>query len=94
MDILNVTTANAQLIKYLYICRASARPPAFQSTAPHFPSSLDGMGNQKAQTGLIHRSAVIEHHPLNQTQPHFCVAKPQPIRGFPTIEPSTFQCRQ
>ena len=27
------------------ICHASARPPASQSTAPHFPSSLDGMRN-------------------------------------------------
>ena len=25
------------------ICRASARPPAFLSTMPHIPSSLDGM---------------------------------------------------
>ena len=30
------------------ICHASARPPASQSTVPHFPSSLDGMRNQKA----------------------------------------------
>ena len=29
----------------LHICRASARPPASQSTAPHFPSSLDGIRN-------------------------------------------------
>ena len=34
-----------------YICHASARLPAFQSTAPHFPSSLDGMRNRKAQNG-------------------------------------------
>ena len=31
----------------LDICHASARPPASQSTAPHFPSSLDGIRNQK-----------------------------------------------
>ena len=68
-----------------YICHASARPPAFQSTVPHFPSSLDGMRNRKAQTGLVRQSAVIEHHPLNRTQPHFHVAKPQPIRGFPPL---------
>ena len=30
-----------------YICRASARPPASQSTAPHFPSSMDGARNRK-----------------------------------------------
>ena len=30
---------------YSNICHASARPPASQSTAPHFPSSLDGMRN-------------------------------------------------
>ena len=34
-----------------YICHASARPPAFQSTAPHFPSSLDGIRNRKALNG-------------------------------------------
>ena len=28
-----------------HICRASARLPTSQSTAPHFPSSLDGMRN-------------------------------------------------
>ena len=33
------------LPKQADICRASARLPAFQSTAPHFPSSLDGMRN-------------------------------------------------
>ena len=76
------------------MCRASARPPAFQSTVPPFPSSLDGMRNRKAQMGLVHWSAVIEHHPLNQTQPHFRAAKPQPIRGFPAIEPAMFRCRQ
>ena len=30
-----------------YICHASARPPASQSTVPHFPSSMDGVRNQK-----------------------------------------------
>ena len=34
-----------------YICRASARPPAFQSTVPHIPSSLDGIRNHKALNG-------------------------------------------
>ena len=29
-----------------YICHASARPPASQSTVPHFPSSIDGARNQ------------------------------------------------
>ena len=53
------------------ICCASARPPASQSTVPHFPSSFDRMRNQKARTGLVHRSLVIELHPLNRTWPHF-----------------------
>ena len=53
------------------ICHASARPPASQSTMPHFPSSLDGMRNRKARTGLVHQSAIIELHPQNRTQPHF-----------------------
>ena len=35
--------------------------------------------------GLIHQSAVIEHHPLNRTLPTFRMAKPQPIRGFPAL---------
>ena len=30
-----------------YICRASVRPPASQSTVPHFPSSMDGVRNRK-----------------------------------------------
>ena len=53
------------------ICRASARPPASQSTVPHFPSSLDGMRNRKARMGLVRRSVIIELHPQNRTQPHF-----------------------
>ena len=53
------------------ICRASARPPASQSTAPHFPSSLDGIRNRKARTGLVHRSSLIKLHPQNWTRPHF-----------------------
>ena len=32
---------------------------------------LDGMRNRKARTGLVHRSAIIELHPQNQTRPHF-----------------------
>ena len=70
-----------------YICHASARPPASQSTAPHFPSSLDGMRNRKARMDLIHQSMIIKLHPQNRTRPHFGTAKPQPIRGFPAIEP-------
>ena len=33
------------------ICRASARPPAFLPTTPHFPSSLEGMWSCKAPNG-------------------------------------------
>ena len=75
---------------YWCLCHASARLPASQSTAPHFPFSLDGIRNRKAQTGLIHQSSLIELHPQNRTQPNFWCVKPQPIRGFPTIEPITF----
>ena len=39
---------NVQIETVCCICRASARPPAFQSTVPHFPSSLDGIRNRKA----------------------------------------------
>ena len=38
---------NTKYIKFTSICRASARPPASQSTAPHFPSSMDGVRNRK-----------------------------------------------
>ena len=34
-----------------YICRASATPPAFLSTTPHIPSSLEGMGSHTALNG-------------------------------------------
>ena len=33
---------------FQYICRASARPPAFLSTTPRIPSSLEGMWSCKA----------------------------------------------
>ena len=36
---------------YSHICHASARPPAFPSTTPHIPSSLDGIRNRKALNG-------------------------------------------
>ena len=55
----------------LSICRASAKLPASQSTAPHFPSSLDRIRNRKAQTGLVRQSSLIELHPQNRTRPHF-----------------------
>ena len=57
---------------------------------PTFPPAWMEQGTIRLKMGLVHQSAVIEHHPLNQTQPYFHTAKPQPIRGFPTIEPGTF----
>ena len=74
------------------ICHASARLPAFLSTMPHIPSSLEGMRNHKALNRYhsCSRSAVIKHRPLNQTPPSCHMAKSQPIRGFPAIEPKTF----
>ena len=36
------------LLLLKYMCHASARPPAFLSTMPHFPSSLEGMWSCKA----------------------------------------------
>ena len=44
-------------------CHASARPPASQSTAPHFPSSLDGIRTRKG----LKRSHPLEL--INQTPP-------------------------
>ena len=69
------------------ICHASARPPASQSTVPHFPSSLDGMRNRKARTGLVCWSLVIELHPLNRTQPHFGVQSLSQSEAFPPLSP-------
>ena len=54
------------------ICRASARPPAFPSTTPHIPSSLEGTRNRKAlnrhpscsRSAVIEHTLSIEHHPL------------------------------
>ena len=69
----------------LYICCASARPSASQSTAPHFPSSLDGMRNQKARTGLIHQGAIIELYPLNQARPHFHMQSLSQSEAFPPL---------
>ena len=72
------------------ICRAYARPPASQSTAPHFPSSLDGIRNRKG----LKRPCLLEL--VNQTPPsksdmaQIWREMPQPIRGFPAIEPITF----
>ena len=39
------------ILFFLYICRASARPPTFPSTMPYIPSSLDGIRNRKALNG-------------------------------------------
>ena len=66
-----------------YICRASARLPASLSTVPHFPSSLDVIRNRKAQTALIHWSAIIELHPQNRTWPHFGVQSLSQSKAFP-----------
>ena len=71
----------------VYICHASARPPAFQSTAPHFSFSLDGMRNRKARTGLVHRSVVIKLHPLNRTWPHFHAQSLSQSEAFPPLSP-------
>ena len=71
----------------VHICHASARPPVSQSTAPHFPSSLDGMRNQKAQTGLVHWSSIIKLHPLNWTRPHFVVQSLSQSEAFPPSNP-------
>ena len=40
-----------KLYPFYAICRASARQPAFLSTTPHIPSSLEGMGSRKALKG-------------------------------------------
>ena len=74
------------------ICHASARPPAFLSTMPHIPSSLEGTRNRKDLNGYhsCSRSMVIKHRPLNQTPPSCYAAKSQPIRSFPAIEPGMF----
>ena len=47
----------------LYICRASARPPAFLSTTPRIPSRLEGMWSRKALRWS--RKAPNGYHSLN-----------------------------
>ena len=42
---------NKYQLSKAYICHASARLPAFPSTMPHIPSSLDGTRNRKALNG-------------------------------------------
>ena len=58
---------NVQIETFCCICHASARPPAFLSTMPHIPSSLEGMRSHKALNGYrsCSWSVVIEHRPLN-----------------------------
>ena len=60
------------------------------------PLSLQFGWNEelKGSNGSHHWSAIIELHPQNRTRPHFWRVKPQPIRGFPAIEPVTFQHKQ
>ena len=46
-NILQTFIARIYMYTLLCICRASERLPASQSTAPHFPSSMDGVRNRK-----------------------------------------------
>ena len=77
----------AKIKSHACICHASARSSASQSTAPHFPSSLDGMRNRKARTGLIRWSAIIELHPQNWTRPHFGMQSLSQSEAFPPLSP-------
>ena len=43
--------SNFELDGEASVCRASARPPVFLSTAPHIPSSLEGTRSHKALKG-------------------------------------------
>ena len=91
---LNNRSMNLQLRPSPTICRASSRPPASQSTVPHFPSSLDRMRNRKGSNGSRPSEFGNRTPPSKSDTAPFWCAKPQPIRGFPTIEPMTFQRRQ
>ena len=42
----------------------------FSVNCASLPSSLDGIRNNKAQTGLVCRSSLIELHPQNWTWPN------------------------
>ena len=69
------------------ICHASARPPAFLPTTPHFPFSLEGMWSHKAPSGyrLLNGANGLGQN-LDSSRGFW----PQPIRGLPAIEPGMF----
>ena len=56
------------LAKYMLCIGKTA---CFSVSCPSLPSSLDGIRNRKAQTGLICQSSLIKLHPQNWTRPHF-----------------------
>ena len=67
---LNNRSMNLQLRPSPTICLASTRPPAFSVNCASLPSSLDGIRNRKARTGLVCQSSLIKLHPQNWTWPN------------------------
>ena len=65
---------------HVYICRASARPPAFLPIMPRIPSRLERNGYRSLNRVVYSGRNLDSSHGL----------RPQPIRGLPTIQPGTF----
>ena len=66
------------------ICHASARPPAFLSTMPHIPSSLEGMRSHKALNG--YRSLNVAND-LGQNWDSRCWVCLSQSEAFPPLSP-------
>ena len=58
----------------------------FSVNCASLPSSLDGIRNRKARTGLVHQSSLIELHQQNQTRPNL-VREASANQRLSTIEP-------
>ena len=71
-------------IMHKSICHASARPPAFLSTTPHIPSSLEGMRSRKALNR--YRSLNVAND-LGQNRDSHCWVCLSQSEAFPPLSP-------
>ena len=72
------------IFHYWHICRASARPPAFLSTMPCIPSSLEGMWSHKAPNGYRLLNGVND---LGQSRDSSCGFGLSQSEAFPPLSP-------
>ena len=68
----------------LNIRHASARPPAFLSTMPHIPSSLEGMRSRKALNGY---HSLNVGNDLGQNRDSLCWVCLSQSEAFPPLSP-------